>query len=64
MVAKKKFIKQNTGDDFSTWPKLNKIDYSQRKIMDQEQDEIENKINLQYKYSLKNKEKNDLPFLD
>ena len=31
--------------------KINKIDYSQRKISDQEQDEIENKINFQYKYS-------------
>ena len=30
--------------------------------MDKEQEEIKNKINLQYKYSLKNKEKSDLPF--
>lgn len=56
------YKKQNAGDDFSPWPKLNIIDYSQRKLSDQDQDEIENKINLQYKYSLKINEKNDLPF--
>lgn len=56
------YRKQNIGDDFSTWPNTYKIDYSQKKIMDKEQEEIKNKINLQYKYSLKNKEKSDLPF--